>query len=86
MSSSKKAVLCGMLSVATLQGSAVLYTTVRLMLEGTAGLVAAAPLALMTFLIGLGLEVVGVLYLVVPGAGDAPAADPGPHHDSGSDR
>ena len=86
MSNSKKVALCGMLSIASLQGSAVLYALLRFALEGTPGLIAAAPLAMLTFLVGLGLEVVGVLYLVVPG-GESPTPDPATlHNDSGSER
>ena len=85
MSSGKKVVLCGMLSVASLQAAAVFYAIIRLGLEGTTGLVAAAPLALLTFLVGLGLEVVGVLYLVVPSTGDASPESAAPN-DSGSEK
>ena len=65
MSSEKKSAVCCLLTVVALQVSAVLYALVRIQLEGLRGFNASAPQALLVFLFGIGLEVVGVLYIVV---------------------
>ena len=81
----KKAVICGVLAAATLQGAALLNAAVQLTLGGSDGLVAAAPLALLTFLFGVVVEVFGVLYVVTPGGAEGAALE-GHADDGSSDR
>ena len=82
----KKAVICGVLAAATLQGAALLNAAVQMALGGTDGLVAAAPLALLTFLFGVVVEVFGVLYVVTPGSAEGASLEGRADDDVSSER
>lgn len=66
MPSDKKSAVCCLLAVMSLQGSTIVYVLVRIQLEGLRGFNASAPQALLVFLVGVGLEVIGGLYVVIP--------------------
>ena len=68
LTSGKKFALVGMLSLSALQLMGIMNVVSQLVVLGTDSFVSHAPMVLLSIMLGIVLEVCGVLYILVPSA------------------